>query len=126
MSFFDTYGMPVTLKPSKKLDTRDMLAKNITDQDALLRGEEVMNAKGKVIRSWFRNGRFVPTIGIFGLFDGKVFGYKKGNEAKMLADFKKGFEAGDFDSYIKAVDKKRTDNIKILLDARSKSKKSES
>jgi len=120
MSFFDIYGTPYALKPSKKQETGEMLTKNITDQEALLRGEEVMNAKGHIIRSWFRNGRFAPTIGIFGLFDGKALPFKKGTEEKMLSDFKKAYESGDFDSYIKEVDKKRQENNDKLAKARAK------
>jgi len=127
MSFFDTYGTPSEIKPDKKLETREMLEKNIADQEKLLNGEDVKNAKGETIRSWFRDGRFVPTISIFGLFGGKALPFKKGGESKMLADFKKAFNNGDFDSYISEVDKKRQENIKKLSVARvSKDKKKKS
>ena len=38
----------------------------------------------------------------------------------MLEAFKKSYQAGDFASYIKAVDKKREENTAKLLDARKK------
>jgi hypothetical protein len=62
----------------------------------------------------------MPTIGIFGLFDGKGHQFKKGNEKDMLAAFKKAYEAGEFDSFIKLVDKKRSDNAEKLAKARAK------
>jgi hypothetical protein len=97
-----------------------MLAHDIEQQEKLLNGEAVLNAKGKTIRSWFRDGRFVPSIGIFGLFEGQAIAWKKGTEKAMLDSFKKSFEAGDFANYIKVVDKKREENTAKLLDARKK------
>ncbi len=120
MGFFDTYGQPAEIKADKKLETSEMLANGIEQQEKLLNKEEVLNAKGESIRSWFRDGRFMPTIGIFGLFDGKGHQFKKGNEKEMLSAFKKAFEAGEFDSYIKVVDKKRAENTAKLLEARKK------
>jgi hypothetical protein len=120
MGFFDTYGKPADIKADKKLSTDEMLEQGIEQQEKLLNGEEVLNAKGESIRSWFRDGRFVPSIGIFGLFEGKAISWKKGTEKDMLASFKKSFEAGEFAAYIKAVDKKRVENTAKLTDARSK------
>ena len=60
------------------------------------------------------------SVGIFGLFDGKAIPWKKGTEKAMLEAFKKSYQAGDFASYIKAVDKKREENTAKLLDARKK------
>lgn len=42
----------------------------------------------------------------------------------MLDSFKTSFKAGEFDSYIKVVDKKREENTAKLLDARKKIGKS--
>lgn len=120
MGFFDTYGKPADIKADKKLSTEEMLEQGIEQQEKLLNGEEVLNAKGETIRSWFRDGRFVPSIGIFGLFEGKAISWKKGTEKDMLASFKKSFEAGEFSSFIQAVDKKRLENTAKLTDARSK------
>lgn len=120
MGFFDTYGKPATIKADKKLTTEEMLAQDIEQQEKLLNGETVLNAKGKSIRSWFRDGRFVPSVGIFGLFEGQAIAWKKGTEKAMLEAFKKSYQAGDFASYIKAVDKKREENTAKLLDARKK------
>lgn len=120
MGFFDTYGQPADIKADKKLETGEMLANGIEQQEKLLNDEEVLNAKGESIRSWFRDGRFMPTIGIFGLFDGKGHQFKKGNEKDMLSAFKKAYEAGEFDSFIKVVDKKRSENTAKLLEARKK------
>lgn len=123
MGFFDTYGKPADIKADKKLSTEEMLEQGIEQQEKLLNGEEVLNAKGETIRSWFRDGRFVPSIGIFGLFEGKAISWKKGTEKDMLASFKKSFEAGEFSSFIQAVDKKRIENTAKLTDARSKKSK---
>jgi hypothetical protein len=118
MGFFDTYGKPSTIKADKKQTTEQMLEHDIEQQEKLLNGEKLLNLKGKPIRSWFRDGRFVPSIGIFGLFDGQAISWKKGTEKAMLDSFKKSFEAGEFDSYIKIIDKKREANTAKLLDAR--------
>jgi hypothetical protein len=122
MGFFDEFGTPSDIKPNKKLGTKEMLTNGIKDQLALLNGEEVLNNKGELIRSWFRDGRFMPTVGIFGLFDGKALSFKKGGEIAMLEKFQKAFEAGEFDKMVSAVDKKRVANAEKLTQARAKKK----
>ena len=97
-----------------------MLEHGIEQQEKLLNGEQVLNAKGETIRSWFRDGRFVPSVGIFGLFDGQAIPWKKGTEKAMLDSFKTSYKAGEFASYIKEVDKKREANNAKLLAARKK------
>ena len=124
MGFFETFGKPDDIKADKKLTTEEMLENGIEQQEKLLNGEEVLNLKDEPIRSWFRDGRFVPSIGIFGLFDGQAIKWKKGTEKAMLESFKKSYQAGDFSSYIKAVDKKREANTAKLLEARKKIGKS--
>lgn len=123
MGFFDKYGTPADIKPNKKLDAKEMLVSSIKDQTALLNGEEVKNAKDDPIRSWFRDGRFMPTIGNFGLFDGKALKFTKGSEKAMLDEFQKAFEAGEFDKMIVEVEKKREANAVKLANARAKKKK---
>ena len=123
MGFFDTYGKPADIKADKKLSTKEMLEQGIEQQEKLLNKEEVLNAKGETIRSWVRDGRFIPSIGIFGLFEGKAITWKKGTEKEMLASFKKSFEAGEFESFLKVVDKKREENTAKLAKARAKIKK---
>lgn len=123
MGFFDKYGTPSDIKPNKKLDAKEMLVNGIKDQTDLLNGKEVLNPKGEVIRSWFRDGRFMPTIGNFGLFDGKALKFAKGNETAMLEEFNKAFEAGEFDKMIASVEKKREENAVKLANARAKKKK---
>ena len=120
MGFFDEFGTPSDIKPNKKLGTKEMLTNGIKDQLALLNGEEVLNNKGELIRSWFRDGRFMPTVGIFGLFEGKALSFKKGGEKAMLEKFEKAFESGEFDKFVKAVDIKREENTAKLLEARKK------
>ena len=124
MGFFDTYGKPASIKADKKQTTEEMLEHDIEQQEKLLNGEQVLNAKGKSIRSWFRDERFVPSVGIFGLFEGQAIAWKKGTEKAMLDSFKASFKAGEFDSYIKVVDKKREENTAKLLEARKKIGKS--
>ena len=120
MGFFDTYGKPADIKADKKQTTEEMIEHGIEQQEKLLNGEQVLNLKGEPIRSWFRDGRFVPSVGIFGLFDGQAIQWKKGTEKAMLDSFKSSFKAGEFASYIKVVDKKREENTAKLLDARKK------
>ena len=120
MGFFDTYGKPDDIKADKKLTTEEMLEHGIEQQEKLLNGEEVLNLKGEPIRSWFRDGRFIPSIGIFGLFEGKAITWKKGTEKAMLDSFKTSYKAGEFANYIKEVDKKREANTAKLLEARKK------
>jgi hypothetical protein len=124
MGFFDTYGKPADIKADKKQTTEEMIEHGIEQQEKLLNDEQVLNAKGEPIRSWFRDGRFVPSVGIFGLFEGQAIAWKKGTEKAMLDSFKTSFKAGEFDSYIKVVDKKREENTAKLLDARKKIGKS--
>jgi hypothetical protein len=126
MGFFETFGKPDAIKADKKLTTEEMLENGIEQQERLLNGEEVLNLKGEPIRSWFRDGRFVPSIGIFGLFDGQAIKWKKGTEKAMLESFKKSYQAGDFSSYIKAVDKKREANTAKLLESKKKISKTSS
>lgn len=120
MGFFDTYGKPEDIKADKKLTTEEMLENGIEQQEKLLNGEEVLNIKGEPIRSWFRDGRFVPSVGIYGLFDGLAILWKKGTEKAMLESFKKSYKAGEFGSYIKIVDKKREETNAKLAEGRKK------
>jgi hypothetical protein len=120
MGFFDTYGKPADIKADKKQTTEEMLEHGIEQQEKLLNGEEVLNNKGEPIRSWFRDGRFVPSVGIFGLFDGLAIKWKKGTEKAMLEEFKKSYKAGEFTDLIKAVDKKREANNAKLAEGRKK------
>lgn len=120
MGFFDTYGKPADIKADKKQTTEEMLEHGIEQQEKLLNGEQVLNAKGEAIRSWFRDGRFVPSVGIFGLFDGQAIPWKKGTEKAMLDSFKTSYKSGEFATYIKEVDKKREANNAKLLEARKK------
>lgn len=124
MGFFDTYGKPADIKADKKQRTEEMIEHGIEQQEKLLNGEQVLNAKGEPIRSWFRDGRFVPSVGIFGLFDGQAISWKKGTEKAMLDSFKTSYKAGEFASYVKVVDKKREENTAKLLEARKKIGKS--
>ena len=124
MGFFDTYGKPADIKADKKQTTEEMIEYGIEQQEKLLNGEQVLNAKGEPIRSWFRDGRFVPSVGIFGLFDGQAIQWKKGTEKAMLDSFKTSYKAGEFASYIKEVDKKREANNAKLLQARKSKGKS--
>ena len=120
MGFFDTYGKPSNIKADKKQTTQEMLEHDIEQQEKLLNGEVVLNGKDKPIRSWFRDGRFIPSVGIFGLFEGQAIAWKKGTEKAMLDSFKKSLSDGEFANYIKIVDKKREENNAKLLDARKK------
>ena len=124
MGFFDTYGKPADIKADKKQTTEEMIEHGIEQQEKLLNGEQVLNAQGEPIRSWFRDGRFVPSVGIFGLFDGQAISWKKGTEKAMLDSFKTSYKAGEFASYVKVVDKKREENTAKLLEARKKIGKS--
>jgi len=118
MDFFEKWGKPADIKADKKLTTEEMLEHGIEQQERLLNGEPVLNNKNEPIRSWFRDGRFKPSIGIFGLFEGQAISWKKGTEKEILNDFKVSFKAGKLASYVKAVDKKRQENTAKLINAR--------
>ena len=118
MGFFDEFGMPSEIKPNKRMSAKELLTNGIRDQLALLRGEKVINNKGELIRSWFRDDRFVPNVGIYGFFDGKALLFKKGSEKDMLEKFKKAFESGEFEELLKAIEIKRQENAEKLAKAR--------
>lgn len=122
MGFFEKFGQPQKIKSSGKQNVKQLLAKNIVDQLALLDGETVIGTKGKSIRSWFNKGKFSPTIGAFGVFDGKVLPVKSGQEKDMLLGFKEAFENGEFDSLITSLEAKREVALRNLASAPRKRK----
>jgi len=108
MSFIQQYGGLKEVKSSKKRNAKDLLAIAIEKQKRLANGEKVVGAKkDSQIRSWFKNGFFSPTIGINKLFGSMAVECKIGNEAKMLNDFEKAFNAGEFDDAINAIQNKK-------------------
>jgi hypothetical protein len=50
---------------------------------------------------------FSPKIGIYSLFNDESIAYKEGEQQQMLLDFEEALRAGEFDSYLSAVDAKR-------------------
>jgi len=115
--------LPTKIKADKKLSTEEMLEQGIELQFKLLNGEEVLNANGESIRSWFRDGRFIPSVGIFGLFGGDAVAWQKGKEKLMLEKLKESLKAGELKKYTAEVDVKREANNKKLLEARNKKTK---
>jgi hypothetical protein len=108
MSFIQQYGGLKEIKSSKKRDSKDLLKIAIEKQKKLAKGESVFGAKkGTQIRSWFKNGLFAPTIGINKLFGTQAIECKSGSELKMLEDFEKAFNAGEFDKEISAIQSKK-------------------
>ena len=107
MSFFAKYGKPKAVKPSKGIGAKEMLKINIDKQERLLKGEVVNGVKGNPIRSWFKRGKFNPTVGIYGLFGSLGFLYKEGAELEMLKDFEAAFVDGEFDEYINNISLKK-------------------
>lgn len=120
MGFFDEFGQPEKLKVSGKQSVRELLSKNISDQMAILNGELRLGVKGNEIRKWFNNGVFSPTVGAFGLFEGKVLRVKPGQEKEMLAKFSDAFEKGEFDTQLNALEVRREDALKRLASAARK------
>jgi hypothetical protein len=109
MSFIQSYGGLKEIKSSKKKDAKDLLSISIEKQRRLVNGEKVVGAKkDTVIRSWFKNGLFAPSIGINKLFGNLAIECKSGSESKMLDDFEKAFKAGEFDKEITAIQTKKS------------------
>jgi hypothetical protein len=106
MGFFDTWKIE-PIKAGKSMDTKALLYENISKQEKLLAGEKVTGVKGKPIRSWFKGGRFNPSVAIYSLFDGQTAKVEPGKEAECLAAFKQALIDGELDKYIALVAKKR-------------------
>jgi hypothetical protein len=70
-------------------------------------GQTVLNKAKTPIRRWFNDSMFSPKIGIYSLFNDKSIAYKEGEQQQMLLDFEEALRAGEFDSYLSAVDAKR-------------------
>ena len=69
MGFFDTFGLPKSLKTSTKAKTtEDLIKEAISLQRKLLEGKPVTKGKSKV-KSWFNGEKFTPKAGQFSLFD---------------------------------------------------------
>jgi len=101
MSFFAKFGKPEIIKASKSLTPKELLQASIDKQRRLLAGEEVLGALGKPIRSWFRQGVFKPTVGVYGLFGEAAVRYKTGVEKEMLDELEISLRDGELDEYFK-------------------------
>lgn len=119
---FTRCGMPTEKSSSKRMDPKVLLEKSIVDQERLLNGIEVKGKKGVLIRSWFRDGLFMPAIGNVSLFGGKVIRHTIGEEKDVLSDFRNDLADGIYDEYIKAAEKKRQENADKLAQVRGKKK----
>jgi len=108
MSFYEKYGKPQVFKASKSLTAKDVLLKAVAKQHKILAGETVLSAQKKTpIRSWFRNGFFKPTLGVYSLFGEASYMCKAGEEPAMLAEFEASVRKGTFDDLIQEIEKKR-------------------
>ena len=106
MGFFDTWKIE-NVKAGKSMTTKDLLYENIAKQEKLLAGQSVTGVKGKPIRSWFKGGRFNPSVAIYSLFDGKTIKVDPGKESECLAAFKQALIDGELDKHIAEIAKKR-------------------
>ena len=111
MGFFDTYGAPSSsTKNSKANSTQDILKKAIDIQRSIINGKPVFNGKSKV-RSWFKDDAFIPRVGQFTLFDKKSVYIGSADHNKVLTDFENALDKGEFDSFIKEVEKKKNGRL---------------
>lgn len=122
ISFFEEFGYPTERRSSKRMNARTLLDKCIKEQEQLLDGVDVKGKTGVSVRSWFRDGEFLPAIGNVGLFDGKGVKIDAGEEKYVLKRFGEGLEKGDFDDLIAEVEKKRQANADRLAEVRKKKK----
>jgi len=107
MGFFDTYGTPKsTTSTSKTKTTLELLKNSIAIQRGVINGKPVTKGKYKV-KSWFANNKFTPKVGQFNLFDDKWISIGSSDHNTMLTDFENALYAGEFDSYIKDVERRK-------------------
>jgi hypothetical protein len=107
MGFFDTYGAPISSSPARKAKTtQELLKQGIALQRGILNGKPVFNGKSK-LRSWFRDGTFAPKVGQFTLFDKKSVHIGSTDHNKVLTDFEQALDRGEFDSFIKEIERKK-------------------
>jgi hypothetical protein len=108
MSFYEKYGKPQVFKASKSLTAKDVLLAAVAKQHRILAGEAVLSAQKRTpIRSWFRNGFFKPTLGVYSLFGEGSYVCKAGEELAMLNEFETSVRKGYFDDLISAIERKR-------------------
>jgi len=99
-----------------KLSVIEMIKRDIENQHKLLKGEPVLNAKKKSIRSWFKaykekdekgnDGVFIPFVGITALFGDYEMPYKDADKKSILEELLKDIESGQGAEYIAEVEKK--------------------
>jgi len=111
MGFFDTYGAPSSLsKNSKAKTSKELLSQGIAIQRSIINGKPVFNGKSKV-RSWFKDDAFIPRVGQFTLFDKKSVYIGSADRNKVLTDFEHALDKGEFDSFIKDIEKKKNGSV---------------
>ena len=111
MGFFDTYGAPISASPARKAKTtQELLRQGIALQRSIINGKPVFNGKSKV-RSWFKDDAFIPRVGQFTLFDKKAVYIGSADHNKVLTDFENALDNGEFDSFIKEVEKKKNGRL---------------
>ena len=107
MGFFDTQGAPISASPARKAKTtQELLRQGIALQRSIINGKPVHNGKSKV-RSWFKDDAFAPRVGQFTLFDKKYISIGSKDRNTVLTDFEHALDKGEFDSFIKDIEKKK-------------------
>ena len=117
MGFLAKFGNRRTKKTKnvKKevLTVVETLLRDIETQRKLLKGEDLKNAKGKPLRSWFKenkaddfDGDFIPFVGITSLFGDDKFRYKNNERAEILDELQSDITAGGLKDEIAEVEKK--------------------
>jgi hypothetical protein len=93
----------------KKLTTRERFERALEKQVRIANGDEILNTKGAPIRSWFKDGRFSPKIGVYSLLkSGEYISYNKGEEISVINQFVQFFNNRDLDIWIENLDIKIT------------------
>ncbi|MBH67105.1 MAG: hypothetical protein CMM58_02010 [Rhodospirillaceae bacterium] len=106
---FARFGGIQSAKRKKRSSTEIMVRAGIQKQLNILNGNVEKGRNGKPIRSWFRDGIFIPYAGIYPLF-GKDNGvsYLPGQEQEILKELIKYLDQGDLAKEIRAVEARIT------------------
>ena len=106
---FAQFGGVQNVKRKKRSSTEIMIRNGIQKQLNILNGNIEKGRNGKPIRSWFRDGVFIPYAGIYPLF-GKDNGvsYLPGQEREIQKELIQYLDQGDLSKEIQAVDTRIT------------------
>jgi len=115
MGFFDTFGLPKSLKTStKSKTTKNLIKEAISLQRKLLEGKPVTKGKSKV-KSWFNGEKFTPKAGQFSLFDKEYVDVGTTDRYEVLDIFEKALDQGELNKYISSVEFRKKAKVTTKL-----------